>query len=102
MRSLLLRLTLTVVIATVLCVAYGCSAALAQAKEAVTAPVPRRDPVLAPIPREHLHGHWVMSENGHADFCWGPSLWLGGFPNGEPKHYATDCERGGALVPLHD
>ncbi len=64
-------------------------------------PQPRADVTLAPIPREHKHGRWVMSESGHATFCWGPTIKLGGFPDGMPKLFATDCETGG-LVPLHD
>ena len=43
-------------------------------------PQPRADVTLAPIPREHKHGRWVMSENGHATFCSGAAIKLGGFP----------------------
>ena len=101
MHSLLLRLIATVVITSALCVAYGCSAALAQAKSIVAAPMVRRDPVLAPIPREHLHGHWVMGADNHAYWCWGPNVVLGSW-NEMPRAYALDCVGSHSMVLLHD
>jgi len=67
----------------------------------VAAPDVRRDPVLAPTPREHLHGHWVMGEDNHAYWCWGPTIMLNSF-EGMPKVYATDCEGPHSMVSLHD
>lgn len=100
MRSLLLRLAFTVAVSTAVCVAYGCGAS-AYARNVVAAPVARRDPVLAPIPREHLRGHWVMGADNHAYWCWGATVVLGSW-NELPRAYALDCEGPHSMVLLHD
>jgi len=60
------------------------------------------------IPKQHRvfvanpKGHWVMSDTGHAVWCTGPSVILGGF-NGHFSYFATGCTgRQGSVVRLHD
>lgn len=46
-------------------------------------------------------GHWVMSEEGHAVYCVGPTVQIGGL-DGQFKKYATKCLGPKEVVPLHD
>jgi hypothetical protein len=48
-----------------------------------------------------VKGHWVMAEDGHAVYCYGPTIKLGGF-KGEVASYATYCVGKSQTVKLHD
>lgn len=55
-----------------------------------------------PITPPEIRGHWVMAESGHAVYCTGPTVRLGGF-NGELAYYGTGCIGPyGSVVKLHD
>jgi hypothetical protein len=47
------------------------------------------------------HGAWYMSQEGHAIFCYGPTMIING-PNGSMQKVATFCRGGQEIVPLHD
>jgi len=46
-------------------------------------------------------GAWYMSEEGHAIFCYGPTMIVNG-PNGSMQKVATFCRGVKEIVPLHD
>src|SRR5271154_1285123 len=46
-------------------------------------------------------GAWFMSEEGHAIFCYGPTMIING-PNGSMQKVATFCRGDKEIVPLHD
>lgn len=46
-------------------------------------------------------GAWYMSEEGHAIFCYGPTMIING-PNGTMQKVATFCRGEKEIVPLHD
>ena len=102
MKSLAFHCAATIFIITSILVVV---AALVSAAHGVLTPAAREkvraDVVLAPIPREHLHGHWIMGADNHAYWCWGPTITLGSW-NEMPKKYALDCEGPHSQVVVHD
>ena len=85
---------LIIVLAVLISAVYGSTTPNAH-------PQSRTDVRLAPIPREHLRGHWVMGADNHAYWCWGPNVVLGSW-NEMPRAYALDCEGSHSMVLLHD
>ena len=47
------------------------------------------------------HGRWFMAEDGHAVYCYGPIVRIGGFL-GNLEYYATNCIGKNKTVKLHD
>lgn len=46
-------------------------------------------------------GRWYMSAEGHAVYCYGPTMLIKGTDGGFEK-VATFCRDGRAIVPLHE
>lgn len=46
-------------------------------------------------------GHWVMAADGHAVYCFGPTVRLGGML-GNMEQYATKCAGKAQTVKLHE
>jgi hypothetical protein len=46
-------------------------------------------------------GEWYMTVDGHAVFCYGPTMMANG-PNGSIQKIATFCRGGKTIVPLHE
>ena len=47
------------------------------------------------------HGRWFMAEDGHAVYCYGPIIRIGGFL-GDLEYYATKCDGKSKIVKLHN
>jgi hypothetical protein len=80
-------------------------ASLASASVPRTSPKPPlrepRDPFAKLQSRGGKRGAWYMSQEGHAIFCYGPTMFVNG-PDGTVQRVATFCRGEREIVPLHD
>jgi hypothetical protein len=60
-----------------------------------------RDPFLKLQSKGKHKGAWYMSQDGHAIFCYGPTMFING-PEGTMLRVATFCRGDREIVPLHD
>jgi hypothetical protein len=64
------------------------------------APPPRPVGALA-VARPRKGGRWYMAKDGHAVYCYGPTMFVA-FPNGSIQQVATFCREDRTIVPLKD
>jgi hypothetical protein len=60
-----------------------------------------RDPFAALQSKGQRKGSWYLSAEGHAVFCYGPTMYIQG-TNGDLVRVATFCRGDKVVVPLHD
>jgi hypothetical protein len=60
-----------------------------------------RDPFLSLQQKGHQKGSWYLSAEGHAVFCYGPTMYVQG-SNGDLIRVATFCRGDRVIVPLHE
>jgi len=60
-----------------------------------------RDPFARLQSKGGKRGAWYMSQDGHAIFCYGPTMVING-PEGSMQRVATFCRGDREIVPLHD
>lgn len=60
-----------------------------------------RDPFAKLQSKGGRRGAWYMSQEGHAIFCYGPTMFVNG-PEGTVQRVATFCRGEREIVPLHD
>jgi len=84
-------------------IAFVLLASLASASVPSVRPLPQERRVTDPSFKRYARksGSWYMSADGHAVFCYGPTMIL---PkgNGDLMKVATFCRGDREIVPLHD
>jgi hypothetical protein len=67
----------------------------------ITPPAPPRQIVDKTLPAHAKGGRWYMAEDGHAIFCYGPTMLITS-PTGGFTKVATFCRGDKTIVPLHE